>query len=52
MKTVDKEKLWDDYRKNPTPALREQLIIEYAQLVIGGDLEQYVHGMPEHRLMD
>ena len=25
---------------------------EYAQLVLGDDLEQYVHGTPEHRLMD
>ena len=25
---------------------------EYAQLVLDGDLEQYVQGMPEHRLMD
>ena len=26
--------------------------IGYAQLVLVGDLEQYVQGMPEHRLMD
>ena len=26
--------------------------LEYAQLVLGGDLEQYVQGLPEHRLMD
>ena len=26
--------------------------LEYAQLVLGDDLEQYVHGTPEHRLMD
>ena len=26
--------------------------LEYAQLVFGGDLEQYVQGMPEHRMMD
>lgn len=26
--------------------------LEYAQLVLGGDLEQYVQGIPEHRLMD
>ena len=24
----------------------------YAQLVLGGDLAQYVNGTPEHRLMD
>lgn len=26
--------------------------LEYAQLVLGGDLEQYVQGLAEHRLMD
>lgn len=26
--------------------------LEYAQLVLGGDLEQYVKRTPEHRLMD
>ena len=26
--------------------------LEYAQLVLGDDLEQYVQGLPEHRLMD
>lgn len=26
--------------------------LEYAQLILGGDLEQYVQGTPEHRLMD
>mgnify|MGYP004685479821 CR=1 FL=1 len=26
--------------------------LEYAQLVLGGDLGQYVQGMPEHRLID
>ncbi len=26
--------------------------LEYTQLVLGGDLEQYVQGTPEHRLMD
>ena len=26
--------------------------LEYAQLVFGGDLKQYVQGTPEHRLMD
>ena len=26
--------------------------LEYAQLVLGGALEQYVQGMSEHRLMD
>ena len=26
--------------------------LEYAQLVLGGELEQYVKRTPEHRLMD
>ena len=26
--------------------------LEYAQLVFSGDLEQYVQGTPEHRLID
>ena len=26
--------------------------LEYAQLALDGDLEQYVQGTPEHRLMD
>ena len=26
--------------------------LEYVQIVLGGDLEQYVQGTPEHRLMD
>ena len=44
MKTVDKEKLWDVYRKKPTQELREQLIIEYAPLVkrVSGRLSMYL----------
>ena len=26
--------------------------LEYAQLILGGDLEDYLKGTPEHRLMD
>lgn len=26
--------------------------LEYAQLVLGGDLEGYLRGTPEHRMMD
>ena len=26
--------------------------LEYAQLVLGGNLEQYIHGTPEHQLID
>ncbi|MCR5665771.1 MAG: FliA/WhiG family RNA polymerase sigma factor [Eubacterium sp.] len=44
MKAVDKQKLWDTYRKNPTAALREQIIIEYASLVkiVAGRLSMYL----------
>lgn len=41
---IDKDKLWDEYRKNKTPELREQLIIEYAPLVklVAGRLSMYL----------
>ena len=41
---VDKEKLWESYRKNPTPQAREQIIIEYAPLVklVAGRLSMYL----------
>lgn len=44
MKTVDRDKLWDSYRKKPTPELREQIIIEYAPLVkvVAGRLSIYL----------
>lgn len=44
MKSTEKEKLWDEYRKKPTQALREQLIIEYSQLVklVAGRLSMYL----------
>ena len=44
MKTVDKDKLWKDYQKKPTRELREQLIIEYSQLVklVAGRLSMYL----------
>ena len=44
MKVVDKEKLWKDYSVNPTPELREKLILEYAQLVklVAGRLSMYL----------
>ena len=42
-----------------TPAQRAELNwllynkpLEYAQLVLGGGLEEYLNGTPEHRLMD
>ncbi len=44
MKTVDREKLWGDYQKNPSPSLREKLITEYAPLVkvVAGRLSMYL----------
>ena len=44
MKTADKEKLWDAYRQKKTQETREQLIIEYAQLVklVAGRMSMYL----------
>lgn len=44
MKTTDKEKLWESYQKNPSPEIREQIILEYAPLVRGvaGRLSMYL----------
>lgn len=44
MKTVEREKLWDDYRNNPSPELREKIITEYAPLVkvVAGRLSMYL----------
>lgn len=44
MKTVEREKLWDDYQNNPSPELREKIITEYAPLVkvVAGRLSMYL----------
>lgn len=44
MKTVEREKLWEEYQKKPTPELREKLITEYAPLVkvVAGRLSMYL----------
>lgn len=44
MKTVEREKLWEDYQKNPSAELREKIIIEYAPLVkvVAGRLSMYL----------
>ncbi|MBQ6441006.1 MAG: FliA/WhiG family RNA polymerase sigma factor [Lachnospiraceae bacterium] len=41
---TDKDKLWTEYQKKPTPELREQLIVEYAPLVklVAGRLSMYL----------
>lgn len=40
------------YQRSELDLLIYNKPLEYAQLVLGEDLEQYVRGMPEHRLMD
>lgn len=44
MKAVDKQKLWETYRKSPTPEMREQIILEYVPLVkvVAGRLSMYL----------
>lgn len=44
MKAVDKQKLWETYRKSPTPEMREQIILEYAPLVkvVAGRISMYL----------
>lgn len=50
MKAVEKQKLWDKYRKKPTPEIREQIILEYAPLVkiVAGRLSMYLGGNVEY----
>ena len=50
MKMVDKDKLWIEYKNNPTQGIREQLIIEYAQLVkiVAGRLSMYLGNNVEY----
>lgn len=44
MKTDEREKLWGEYQKKPSPELREKLIMEYAPLVkvVAGRLSMYL----------
>lgn len=44
MKAAEKEKLWESYQNSPTPALREQIILEYVPLVkvVAGRLSMYL----------
>lgn len=44
MKEEEKNRLWEDYAKMRTPAIREQLILEYAGLVkvVAGRLSMYL----------
>ena len=40
------------YQRSELDRLIYNKPLEYAQLVLGGDLKKYVRGMLEHRLMD
>ncbi len=44
MKTTEKEQLWEEFYKNPSLELREQIIVEYASLVkiVAGRLSMYL----------
>ena len=49
---VENEVADNMYQRSELAYLIYNKPLEYAQLVFGGDLEQYVQGMLEHRLMD
>ena len=50
MKEVERQKIWEKYKKNPTQEMREQIIIEYAPLVkiVAGRLSMYLGGNVEY----
>lgn len=52
--TIDAENEIADnmYQRSDLDWLIYNKPLEYAQLVLGGDLELYVKGTPEHQLMD
>lgn len=49
---VENEAANNMYQRSELDWLIYNKPLEYAQLVLDGDLEQYVQGTPEHRLMD
>ena len=49
---VENEVADNMYQRSELDWLLYNKPLEYAQLVLSGDLEQYVQGTPEHRLMD
>ncbi len=49
---VENEVAKNMYQRSELDWLIYNKPLEYAQLVLDGDLEQYVKGTPEHRLMD
>lgn len=52
--TIDAENEIADnmYQRSDLDWLIYNKPLEYAQLVLGGNLERYVKGTPEHQLMD
>lgn len=50
--TVENEVADNMYQQSELDWLIYNKPLEYAQLVLDGDLERYVKGTPEHRLMD
>ena len=40
------------YQRSELDWLIYNKLLEYAHLILGGDLERYVKGTPEHQLMD
>ena len=49
---VEREFCDNMYQRSELDWLIYNKPLEYAQLVLGGDLEGYVKGAPEYRLMD
>ena len=49
---VENEVADNMYQRSELDYLIYNKPLEYAQLVLGGELEQYVQGAAEHRLMD
>ena len=49
---VENEVVDNMYQRSELDWLIYNKPLEYAQLVIDGDLEGYLRGAPEHRLMD
>ena len=49
---VENEVTDSTYQRSELDWLIYNVPLEYAQLVLGGGLEAYLNGTPEHRLMD
>lgn len=49
---IENEVVDNMYQRSELDWLIYNKPLEYVQLVLGGELEEYVKGTPEHRLMD